>query len=70
MFNGLRKIVGSAIGSSDELDRSTGGVDTNPSTPCVKQTGKKRKVLEGSGFSAKKKYGIICVFSCLFVLPI
>lgn len=53
MFNGLRKIVG-ALGSTESLDKTpelNGGV-----TPCLSKTSKKRKVLEGSGFSAKKKY--------------
>lgn len=55
MFNGLRKIVGSAIGSNDELDRSDSMNTANPTTPCVKQAGKKRKVFEATGLSAKKK---------------
>lgn len=49
MFNGL-----SALGSTESLDKIpelNGGV-----TPCLSKTSKKRKVLEGSGFSAKKKY--------------
>lgn len=53
MFNGLRKIVGSAIGSTDDLDTTP---ELNPQTPCLSKTAKKRKVLDAaSGFSAKKK---------------
>lgn len=52
MFNGLRKIVGSAIGSTDELDTTP---EHNPATPCLTKTAKKRKVLDTGGFSAKKK---------------
>lgn len=52
MFNGLRKIVGSAIGSTDELDTTP---EINPATPCLTKTAKKRKVLNAGGFSAKKK---------------
>lgn len=53
MFNGLRKIVGSAIGSTDELDTTP---EFNPATPCLTKTAKKRKGLtEAGGFSAKKK---------------
>lgn len=52
MFNGLRKIVG-ALGSTESLDEAPG---INPATPCLTKTAKKRKVLDGHGFSAKKKY--------------
>lgn len=53
MFNGLRKIVGSAIGSTDELDTTP---EINPATPCLTKTAKKRKGLVDAGaFSAKKK---------------
>lgn len=52
MFNGLRKIVG-ALGSTESLDETA---EINPATPCLTKTAKKRKVLDGHGLSAKKKY--------------
>lgn len=52
MFNGLRKMVGSR-GSTESLDETP---EINPATPCLTKTAKKRKVLDGHGFSAKKKY--------------
>lgn len=52
MFNGFRKIVG-AIGSSTEnLDDSH--ESEVQSTPCINKS-KKRKALEASAFSSKKK---------------
>lgn len=54
MFNGFRKIV-SAIGSSTEnLDDSHDETSEIPSTPCINKS-KKRKALEASAFSSKKK---------------
>lgn len=52
MFNGLRKMVG-AIGSAENLDETDELLEI-PSTPCLNKS-KKRKVLEASAFSAKKK---------------
>lgn len=53
MFNGFRKIVG-AIGSSTEnLDDSDHESEVQ-STPCINKS-KKRKALEASAFSSKKK---------------
>lgn len=52
MFNGLRKMVG-AIGSAENLDETDELLEI-PSTPCLNKS-KKRKVLESSAFSAKKK---------------
>lgn len=53
MFNGFRKIVG-AIGSSTEnLDDSHDESEIQ-STPCINKS-KKRKALETSAFSSKKK---------------
>lgn len=53
MFNGIRKIVG-AIGSSENLDESHEYEMNTERTPCITKT-KKRKVLEASAFSSKKK---------------
>lgn len=53
MFNGFRKIVSGAIGSSTEnLDESH--ESEIQSTPCINKS-KKRKALEASAFSSKKK---------------
>lgn len=52
MFNGLRKMVG-AIGSAENLDESD-KLPEMTSTPCLNKA-KKRKVLESSAFSSKKK---------------
>uniref|UniRef100_A0A182Q5S1 Rho-GAP domain-containing protein n=1 Tax=Anopheles farauti TaxID=69004 RepID=A0A182Q5S1_9DIPT len=60
MFNGFKKMV-SAIGSSENLDRSDERCELDPSlsviagTPCLSKSAKKRKVTEGIAFSAKKK---------------
>lgn len=57
MFNGFRKIVSGAIGSSTEnLDESHESEIPSivPSTPCMNKS-KKRKALEASAFSSKKK---------------
>lgn len=51
MFNGLRKIVG-AIGSTENLEE-VHELD-KLSTPCLTKS-KKRKVLEASAFTTKKK---------------
>lgn len=51
MFNGLRKIVG-ALGSTENLDKTP---ELNEATPCISKSTKKRKVMEGTGLSAKKK---------------
>lgn len=52
VFNGIRKIVG-AIGSSENLDE-TYECEMTDRTPRIAKT-KKRKVLEASAFSSKKK---------------
>lgn len=52
MFNGFRKIVG-AIGSSTENLDDSHEVEV-PLTPCMNKS-KKRKALEASAFSSKKK---------------
>lgn len=51
MFNGFRKIVG-AIGSTENLDDSH--VSEVQATPLIHKS-KKRKALEASAFSSKKK---------------
>lgn len=52
MFNGFRKIVG-AIGSTENLDDSHHDTEVQ-ATPCMNKS-KKRKALEASAFSSKKK---------------
>ncbi|XP_052902262.1 uncharacterized protein LOC128309823 [Anopheles moucheti] len=58
MFNGFKKMV-SAIGSSENLDRSDERGENDPTmligTPCLSKSAKKRKVTDGIAFSAKKK---------------
>uniref|UniRef100_A0A182NFT0 Rho-GAP domain-containing protein n=1 Tax=Anopheles dirus TaxID=7168 RepID=A0A182NFT0_9DIPT len=60
MFNGFKKMV-SAIGSSENLDKTDERCELEPSlstvagTPCLSKSAKKRKVTDGIAFSAKKK---------------
>uniref|UniRef100_A0A182LWJ5 Rho-GAP domain-containing protein n=1 Tax=Anopheles culicifacies TaxID=139723 RepID=A0A182LWJ5_9DIPT len=58
MFNGFKKMV-SAIGSSENLDKTDERCENDPSmvvgTPCLSKSAKKRKVTDGIAFSAKKK---------------
>uniref|UniRef100_A0A182VXF9 Rho-GAP domain-containing protein n=1 Tax=Anopheles minimus TaxID=112268 RepID=A0A182VXF9_9DIPT len=58
MFNGFKKMV-SAIGSSENLDKTDERCENDPSmvvgTPCLSKSVKKRKVTDGIAFSAKKK---------------
>lgn len=53
MFNGFRKQLLGAIGSSTENLDDSHEMDTL-STPCINKS-KKRKVAEASAFSSKKK---------------
>lgn len=70
MFHGLKKIVGSAMGSTEclvyrddenNMHRSSGNTNRNYNdytpavTPCVKVNIKRKNIDPGSAFSAKKK---------------
>lgn len=60
MIHGLMKKVG-AKGSSECLDKTDEHPDVTviPATPCLNKSSKKRKVVEGMPFSAKKKKEVV-----------
>ncbi|XP_055851738.1 uncharacterized protein LOC129916007 [Episyrphus balteatus] len=69
MFNGLRKMVGGAIGSAENLGHTPENTKTPPmiknpvaATPCLSKSSKKRKFADPvCAFSAKKKKDLLAL---------
>ncbi|XP_055907243.1 uncharacterized protein LOC129942370 isoform X2 [Eupeodes corollae] len=69
MFNGLRKMVGGAIGSAENLGHTPEATKTPPmvknpvaATPCLSKSSKKRKFADPvCAFSAKKKKDLLAL---------